>query len=105
MNKKLALLMVAPLSLVGLAGLAVPASAATKPAVAKVGAKCKKSGTTAKTAKGSALVCKKSGSSLKWALAPKKSADTTVPTKATDTKPKTADTTVPKVAETTVPKS
>jgi hypothetical protein len=95
MKKRLALLIIAPLSLVA---LAAPGNAKT--ATAKVGTKCTKAGAAAKTAKGSALVCKKSGSSLKWALAPKKkSADTTIPAK------KSADTTTPKKsADTTVPK-
>ncbi len=82
-----------------------------KVTVSKVGATCAKSGAAAKTAKGSALVCKKTGTKLKWALAPKKAVDTTVPSKAktadtTVPKAKTADTTIPKpkVADTTVPK-
>jgi hypothetical protein len=95
MKKQLALLVIAPLSLVA---LAAPGNAKT--ATAKVGTKCTKSGLKAKTAKGSALVCKKSGSTLKWSLAPKaKATDSTVPAK------KSADTTVPKKsADTTVPK-
>lgn len=87
------------------------AYAATKVPVGKVGATCTKSGAAGKTAKGSSLVCKKTGSKLKWALAPKKSSDTTVPSKtktadSTVPKAKTADTTVPKAktADTTVPK-
>lgn len=80
--------------------LPATALAATKVPVRKVGATCTKSGASGKTAKGSALVCKRTGTKLKWALAPKKSADTTVP------KSKTADSTVPKAksADTTVPK-
>ena len=84
------------------------AYAATKVPVGKVGATCTKSGAAGKTAKGSSLVCKKTGSKLKWALAPKKSADTTVPSKtAAPSKTKTADSTVPKAktADTTVPKA
>jgi hypothetical protein len=88
------------------------AFAATKVPVGKVGGTCSRSGLAGKTAKGSGLLCKKTGSKLKWALAPKKATDTTVPSKAksADTtvpsKVKSADTTVPKVktSDTTVPK-
>jgi hypothetical protein len=101
MNKNLARF--AAVSLLSVASLfPVSALAAAKVPVGKVGATCTKSGASGKTAKGSALVCKRTGSKLKWALAPKKSGDTTVPSKS-----KTADTTVPKAksADTTVPKA
>jgi hypothetical protein len=74
-NKKIALIVLSPLLTIATVA-ALPGTAATS--TGKVGGVCKKAGAKGKTAKGSALVCKKSGATLKWKLAPKSAADTTL---------------------------
>lgn len=102
MNKRIALILMSPLVVIATVS-ALPATAASTK-TAKVGATCTKSGTKAKTAKGSALVCKKSGAKLKWALAPKAAADTTVAKGSDTTIKKATDTTIKKATDTTIKK-